>query len=160
MKKLIMLLGMCLMVVTFSKLDAVFAFAVAYDKQGLPNQSAFNFSHNSDKGLVALDKLEASVQQNLIRWCIEQGQICSVSIRYPSIYTGDFTISHGVFAIVSGLSAHADQLGTTIALLGVGVDSKDLRVAVNNAIKDMIANIVGPGSLKEGSFKLLKQGKF
>jgi hypothetical protein len=160
MKKIIMFLGVSLMVVTFSRLDAVIAFAVAYETQGFPNQAAFNFSYNSAKGLVALEKLQVSVQQALIRYCINQGQICSVSIRHPSIYTGDFTMSHGVFAVVSGLSVHADYPGVSIALIGVGVDSKDLRVAINNAIKDMVANIVGPGSLKEGSFKMLNQGKF
>ncbi len=160
MKKIIALLSISLTLLTASKLDAVFAVAIASEANGFPHQVSYSIAYGPASGLVALNKAYAHVQGQMITNSLREGHLWTIMVRSPSIHTGDFSMAHGVYAIAQGILINPKNMCPTLCI-GVGVDAKDRGQAARNAINDLqFSNLAAFGPLQNETIKILDQGGF
>lgn len=161
MKKTIALLGLCSMLLTTSKLDAVFAVAVATDLDELPHQEAYQVVYGDSNNPRMLGQALAYAQKCLLHRAAKENRSCTISKHRGSSGSGDFTLGHGFFAIVQGSFAQENNGSILVRRIGVGVDAHSQNQALENAAADAQAtNYEAFGIMKQDTLRILQQGTF
>lgn len=161
MKKIIALLGFCSMLLTTSKLDAVFAVAIAAELDELPHQDAYSVVYKDSNSQRALEQALAYAQKGMLHRAALEQHSCTISKHRGSPGAGDLTLAHGFYAIVQGSLAQVNNGSPLVRRIGVGVDAHSQNQAIENAVTDLqTANEKAFGILQQETLHILQQGTF